>query len=282
MYIPLPERARPATLDDIVGQHHLVDINMPLRNLIESKRPINMIFYGPPGTGKTSVAMIAAKQSGMEFKQLNCTSVSSTDIKNIINSAQNISFSGGILLYLDEIQYLNKKQQQVILEAMENGNIKVIASTSENPYFSVYTAVLSRCVTFEFKSVSYKDICYALKKAITLIEKELSEKIDCSDEVIEKLSRLGGGDVRKSLNILDLCILSSKSNNHIRKITSEFVLSISQKSSLSYDKNGDSHYDLLSAFQKSMRGSDPDASIYYLARLLESGELSSVCRRLMI
>lgn len=282
MYIPLAEKIRPKTLNDIVGQHHLLDKNMPLRNLIESKNIVNMIFYGPPGTGKTSVSKIAAKSSGMDFKMLNCTSITSADIKNIIDNSQNILFPGGTLLYLDEIQYLNKKQQQVLLEAMENGSIKIIASTTENPYFSVYNAILSRCIIFEFKMVSYKDINNAVKRAILLLENELSETIDCPDDVITKLSKLGGGDVRKSINVLDACILSSKTQNGIRKITTELVSNISQNPIISHDKSGDSHYDLLSAFQKSMRGSDPNASVYYLARLLDAGEILSVCRRLMV
>lgn len=282
MYIPLAEKVRPQNLDDIVGQDNILSKGMPLRNLIESRNLINMIFYGPPGTGKTTVAKIAAKNSDMDFKILNCTSLATSDIKNLLTQPTNTLFSSGVLLYLDEIQYLNKKQQQTLLETMENGTVRVIASTTENPYFSIYNAILSRCLVFEFKPVSDKNIESMLKRVIDLYEKETVEKIGCSYEAIKALGKLVGGDVRKAINTLEACILCSKSEDGTKKITKELVLNILNKPLLSYEKDGDSHYNLLSAFQKSMRGSDPDAAIYYLAKLLEFGELQSICRRLLV
>ncbi len=282
MYTPLAEKIRPKSLDDIIGQTHILGKNMPLRNLIESKHIVNMVFYGPPGTGKTSVAKIAAGNSSMNFKILNCTSLSTSEIKEALGERENTFFNTSVLLYLDEIQYLNKKQQQTLLEKMENGNVKIIASTTENPYFSIYNAILSRCAVFEFKPVPADDISPMLRKTLDSYEKELGEKIDCPDESLEILSQLTGGDVRKAVNTLEVCVLSLPKGSSSKIITKELVLKILGKPRLSYEKNGDSHYDLLSAFQKSMRGSDPDAAVYYLARLLEFGELQSICRRLMI
>lgn len=282
MHIPLAEKIRPKCLNDIVGQSHILGKNMPLRNLIESKHIVNMVFYGPPGTGKTSVAKIAAVNCGMNFKILNCTSLSTSEIKEVLGEPENTFFNTPLLLYLDEIQYLNKKQQQTLLEKMENGNIKIIASTTENPYFSIYNAILSRCAVFEFKPVPADDIAPMLKKTLHFYEKELREKIECSDESLEVLSQLTGGDVRKAVNTLEVCVLSLPRDSNPKIITKESVLKVLGEPRLPYEKNGDSHYDLLSAFQKSMRGSDPHAAVYYLARLLEFGELQSICRRLMI
>ena len=282
MYIPLAERVRPLTLDEIVGQKHILGKGMPLKAILESKHLVNMIFYGPPGTGKTTAAKIAAKNSGMNFKILNCTTLDTSDIKDLISQSESNLFYSGVLLYLDEIQYLNKRQQQPLLEAMENGKVKVIASTTENPYFSIYNAMLSRCTIFEFKPVPSGDIICALKKAIKKYELETSEKISCSDEAMRILGELSGGDVRKAINTLETCILSSKSVNGAKQISKDLVLNVLNKTSASYGKSGDYHYDLLSAFQKSMRGSDADAAIYYLAQLLEFGELQSICRRLLV
>lgn len=285
MYIPIAERIRPIKISEVSGQKHILGTGKILRNLIESKRLVNMIFYGPPGTGKTTVAKIAAKNSQMSFKSLNCTSLSVADIKDAISSSGDIFYPNGILLYLDEIQYLNKKQQQVLLESMENGDIKIIASTTENPYFSIYNAILSRCVVFEFKPVSPEEIEAALKRALHLYNEEIgemNEKIECPDEVIKEISKITGGDIRKAINFLDACILASNSQNSKRRLTKEMIKSLTGNFGLNYEKNGETHYNLLSAFQKSMRGSDCDAAIYYLAMLLEFGDLISICRRLMV
>jgi ATPase related to the helicase subunit of the Holliday junction resolvase len=282
MYIPLAERVRPQKIDEILGQQHILAQGKILRNLIESKKLVNMIFYGPPGTGKTTVAKIAAENSGMSFKALNCTSLSTADIKDVINNSIDIFSPNGTLLYLDEIQYLNKKQQQILLESMENGLVTVIASTTENPYFSVYNAVLSRCVVFEFKSVSHNDINHAVRRALNLYSEDTGEKIECEDKIIEEISKITGGDVRKAINFLDTCLLGAKMQNGTKKITEDLTQSLFGNFNLSYEKSGDNHYDLLSAFQKSMRGSDPDAAIYYLAMLLEFKDLTAICRRLMV
>lgn len=282
MYIPLAERVRPQKISEILGQNHIIAPGKILWNLIESKKIVNMIFYGPPGTGKTTVAKIAAKNSGMSFKALNCPSIGTSDIKEVINSSVDIFSPNGTLLYLDEIQYLNKKQQQILLESMENGLVTVIASTTENPYFSVYNAVLSRCIVFEFKSVSHSDINHAVRRALELYSEDTGEKIECSDKIIEKFAKATGGDIRKALNFLDTCLLAVKLENGVKKITSNLIESLLGNFNLNYEKNGDRHYDLLSAFQKSMRGSDPDAAIYYLALLLEFKDLNSICRRLMV
>lgn len=282
MRIPLAERIRPTNLDEIVGQRNLVSKGKPLRNIIESGNAINMIFYGPPGIGKTTIARIAANKSGMNFKILNCTSVSSNDIKEIINSSQTLSFSKGTLLYLDEIQYLNKKQQQTLLESMEDGSITVIAATTENPVFSVYSSILSRCIIFEFSQIEANDIYTMLERAILFLELETGQKISCNKEILNKIAHLSNGDVRKSINILETCILATPGRKNNKVIDEKIVNDISQKSLYYNDKSGDSHYDLLSALQKSMRGSDPDASIYYLSLLLKSGELISACRRILV
>ena len=283
MYVPLAEKARPKWLDEISGQSHILAPGKLLRNLIESKKLINMIFYGPPGLGKTTVAKIAAEHSKMNFKIFNCTSVTSAEIKETIDNSRNIFSPNGTLLYLDEIQYLNKKQQQILLEAMENGLVKIIASTTENPYFSIYNAILSRCIVFEFKPLSCAEIEEVIKRVIRIYEQGASEKIECSNEIIKKLSKLTSGDARKAINFLEAGIISSKTQDGVKKISEEIFKELTaEKTTLNYDKSGDSHYDLLSAFQKSMRGSDADAAIYYLAMLLEFGDLISVCRRLMV
>lgn len=285
MHVPLAEKVRPLCLDEVVGQGNLISEGRPLRNIIESGRLVNMIFYGPPGTGKTTVAKIAAQKSKMDFKILNCTSASSNDIKETISASQTLSFCGGVLLYLDEIQYLNKKQQQVLLEFIENGSVTLIGSTTENPTFSVYSAILSRCILFEFFPVKPVDVIGALKRALVILEKESLKKFSCSEKVLEKIAYLCGGDVRKSVNILEACALSTLSEpNGTEALTigEKLLNSVCQKCVCYSDKSGDGHYDLLSAFQKSMRGSDADAAVYYLSLLLKAGEISSACRRLMV
>ena len=283
MASPLANRLRPKTLDEVVGQKHLLGENASLRRIIESKNIPNLIFYGPSGVGKTTVARIIASQTNMRLHKLNGTNTSISDIKAIVDEVDTIVGYNGILLYLDEIQYLNKKQQQSLLEYIEDGRITLIASTTENPYFYIYNAVLSRSTVFEFKSVPPEEIEKAITRAFSILANELQTPIETEDGVISHIAKSCGGDVRKALNTVELLSLSSKSNNDNSKfVTLEFAKELSQMSSMKYDRNGDEHYDIVSAFQKSMRGSDPDAAIHYLARLLEAGDLISACRRLLV
>ena len=284
MSSPLADRIRPMTLDEAVGQKHLLSEGAPLRNIIESGIIPNLIFYGPSGTGKTTVANIIAASTNKKLCRLNGTNASIADIRNIVAQIDTVEASNGILLYLDEIQYFNKKQQQSLLEYIENGSITLIASTTENPYFYIYSAVLSRCTVFEFKTVTPEDITPAIERAFRLMGEEMRCAFDIEDGVVRHIAFACGGDVRKSINTVELLCLSATvpKDDSPRKITIENAKHLSQKTSLKYDRDGDEHYDLLSAFQKSMRGSDPDAAIHYLARILAAGDLPSACRRLMV
>lgn len=283
MATPLAELIRPKTLDDVVGQPHLLGEGKPLRRIIESGHIPNMIFYGSSGIGKTTVARIIAERTNMRLHKLNGTSCSTADIKAIVDELGTIVGHNGILLYLDEIQYLNKKQQQSLLEHIENGNITLIASTTENPYFYIYNAILSRSTVFEFKPVSPEEIAKAVKRAFACLEEQYSESVALEDGVIEYISRTCGGDVRKSMNATELCFLSANVNAEgKRMITLELAEMLAQKSSMQYDRDGDQHYNILSALQKSIRGSDENAALHYLARLLEAGDLISACRRILV
>lgn len=282
MSTPLADRLRPQSLDDIVGQKHLLAPGKPLRKIIESGKIPNLIFYGPSGVGKTTLATYIAQKTDRTLKKLNGTTASTADIKEIF--AQLDTFSGvkGILLYLDEIQYFNKKQQQTLLEYIENGRITLIASTTENPYFYVYNAILSRCTVFEFKSVEKDEIKKAVLRAAKILSEESEYPVDFPDEAAEIISRSCGGDVRKAMNSVELCFASAELVDGVLHIKPEDAAELSQKSAMKYDRDGDEHYDIVSAYQKSMRGSDPDAALHYLARLLEAGDLISACRRLMV
>ena len=282
MYEPLAQRIRPQTLDDVVGQRHLIGEGKPLRNIIESGELPNLVFYGPSGIGKTTIANIIARTTNRKFCKLNGTTAGTSDIKAIVSQLETFETMNGILLYLDEIQYFNKKQQQTLLEYIENGQITLIASTTENPYFYIYNAILSRSTVFEFKPVSAQDIEPAVSRAFSFLEKEKNISIKADDEVIKYISTACGGDVRKAVNAAELCVLSSKADNGEMTILLETAKELTQRSAMKYDKDGDEHYDIISAFQKSMRGSDPDAAVHYLARLLEAGDLPSACRRLMV
>lgn len=282
MSAPLADRMRPQSIDDVVGQHHLLDKGKPLRSLIENGRVPNLIFYGPPGVGKTTVAKIISKSTNKTLRKLNATTASTNDIKEIVSEIGTFSAANGILLYLDEIQYFNRKQQQTLLEFIENGDITLIASTTENPYFYIYSAILSRSTVFEFKQIESSDIKIAIEKGIRFLENECGLSIKISDESISKLIALSMGDVRKSLNILEICFLSSKSKNNVINITEEIVENIMPSSNFCFNKNSDEYYDTLSAFQKSMRGSDQDAALHYLSRLIVAEDLVSICRRLLV
>ena len=283
MASPLADRIRPETIEDMVGQKHLLGENMPLRNIIASGTLPNMIFYGPSGTGKTTLARIIAKTTDRTLRKLNGTNASTADIKDIVAELGTLAAPNGILLYLDEIQYFNKKQQQSLLEYIESGKITLIASTTENPYFYVYSAVLSRSTVFEFKSITPEEIVPAVKRGFAFLEKEQNCKISVSDDVCADIATASGGDVRKALNFTELSVLAAKPDENGNKtITVEEVNALTGGNAFRYDRAGDEHYDVISAFQKSMRGSDPDAALHYLARLLEGGDLPSAVRRLMV
>lgn len=281
---PLADRIRPQTLDEVFGQEHLIGKGKLLRNVIEKNEVPNMIFYGPSGVGKTTIANIIANRTGKQIHRLNATTASVSDIKDIVKSLDSFMTMNGVLLYLDEIQHFNKKQQQSLLEFMENGKITLIASTTENPYFYVYNAILSRCTVVEFKQVDEKDIAVALKKAVSVLpDFYMGRKFSVSDEAILHLAAAAYGDVRKALTSLDFCIKSKMSSlEEVININQSDAMDVTQKSAFAFDKDSDNHYDALSAFQKSIRGSDPDAAIHYLARLIEGGDLISICRRLMV
>lgn len=279
---PLADRLRPNSIDDIIGQRHLLSEGKPLRRIIESGEIPNLIFYGPSGVGKTTLATYIANKTNKTLKKLNGTTASTADIKAIVSQLDTFEGLNGILLYLDEIQYFNKKQQQTLLEYIENGSITLIASTTENPYFYVYNAILSRCTVFEFKSVEPEEVEKALDRAARLLGEEQGTEIKLDPGAAQKIASGCGGDVRKALNALELSALAADEIDGVKTITAEIASQLVQKSSMRYDKDGDEHYDIVSAYQKSMRGSDPDAALHYLARLLEAGDLPSACRRLMV
>jgi len=281
---PLADRIRPDTLEHVVGQEHLLGKGKILNRILSSGNITNMIFYGPPGTGKTTVANIAAKLTNKKLYKLNATNASVSDIKNIINDLDSLLTMNGVLLYLDEIQNFNKKQQQSLLEFIENGQITLIASTTENPYFYIYNAILSRSTVFEFKPLSIENIVTALKRALNIVRQDLpGVQIECTDDVLSFMAAVSNGDLRKAINTLELMIYSINIGTDKRiVITPELVEECTQKKAMNYDKDGDNHYDVLSAFQKSIRGSDPDAAMHYLARLIAAGDIQSICRRLLV
>ena len=282
MSSPLANKIRPTNLDDVVGQTHLLAKNKSLRKIIESGIIPNMIFYGPSGVGKTTVATIISNMTNKYLYKLNGTTASTSDIKDVINNIDTLQTQNGILLYLDEIQYLNKKQQQTLLEFIETGKITLIASTTENPYFYIYNAILSRCTVFEFKTIDPAEIKKAVKRAYDYLRKELDKNIVISDSTMLLIASRCNKDVRKALNIVELSVISNSNESDTITITNECINELTTNSTMRYDKDGDDHYDILSAFQKSMRGSDPNAAIHYLARLLAAGDILSACRRLMV
>ncbi len=274
---PLADRMRPTCFDEIAGQAHLVGKSGILRRLTDNNRIPNMIFFGPPGTGKTTAANIIAEMSGMQLYKLNATTASLSDVKDVINSTDNIFSENGTLLYLDEIQYFNKKQQQSLLEFMENGKITLIASTTENPYYYVYNALLSRSSVFEFKSVMPEDCIPSLYRALDLLNGDFSTSKTADEAVMLSIARACAGDVRMSIGVLENAFYISDN-----EITQDAVSALLPSVVGHYDRNGDVHYDLLSCLQKSIRGSDPDAAVFYLAKILASGDLLSACRRILV
>lgn len=281
MNSPLADRLRPQKIEEVAGQKHLLSEGKVLRKIIDSGDTPNLIFYGPSGVGKTTVAKIIAANCGKKLCYLNATTASTADIKDIISSIGSIDAAGGILLYLDEIQYFNKKQQQILLSYIENGDITLIAATTENPYFYVYNAILSRSTVFEFKSLTPDDIKSVIDRATVILSGEKGKEINVSEDSLKKLSLAAAGDVRKALNMLELCVLTSETEKEIN-ITDQTAEEILASNTVRYDREGDEHYDIISAYQKSMRGSDPDAAVYYLGRLLAAGDLPSACRRLLV
>lgn len=279
---PLADRIRPTELEDVVGQKHLLSPDKALYNMIQNGDIPNLIFYGPSGVGKTTVASIIANKTKRALRKLNGTSASTQDIKDIVAEIGTFSAPNGILLYLDEIQYFNKRQQQSLLEYIENGKITLIASTTENPYFYVYSAILSRSTVFEFEALNYTDIIPAVERGFKFLEEENNLKITYSDDVVKKIAQGCGGDVRKALNSVENCYFATPTINGVKAVSIETAEELTQKSAMRYDKDGDEHYDIVSAYQKSMRGSDTNAALHYLARLLEAGDLPSACRRLMV
>lgn len=279
---PLADRIRPTELCDVVGQKHLLSPDKALYNMIQNGDIPNLIFYGPSGVGKTTVASIIANKTKRALRKLNGTSASTQDIKDIVAEIGTFSAPNGILLYLDEIQYFNKRQQQSLLEYIENGKITLIASTTENPYFYVYSAILSRSTVFEFKALDCNDVMPAVERGFKFLEKENDIKITYPDDVVKKIALGCGGDVRKALNSVENCYFATPTVDGEKSITIETAEELTQKSAMRYDKDGEEHYDIVSAFQKSMRGSDTNAALHYLARLLEAGDLPSACRRLMV
>lgn len=279
---PLAQRLRPRTLAEVCGQRHLLGENQVFRRTIESGRIPNMIFYGPSGVGKTTVASIIAANSGMRLYKLNGTTASTADIKTVLGDVGTLAGAGGILLYLDEIQYFNKRQQQSLLECIEEGTVTLIASTTENPYFYIYNALLSRCTVFEFKSLTSADIAQGIRTAVRRLADEGEGEIAIPDDALDYLAQSAGGDMRKALGNLEFAVTAAPTEDGVRQVSLEMVQQVARRTAMRYDKLGDDHYDIVSAYQKSMRGSDPDAALHYLARLLEAGDLPSACRRLMV
>ena len=279
---PLADELRPKTLDEVVGQRHLLGKDAVLRRLIESGSSVNMVFYGPSGTGKTTVANLIARQAKKTLYRLNATTASLQDVKDILADAGTLMAPGGVLLYLDEIQYFNKKQQQSLLEFMENGKLTLIASTTENPYFYVYGALLSRSTVFEFKPVSQQEAAAAVNRALAIERQRAQLPLDWEEGVPSQIAAACGGDVRKAINAVELLCQAARPVDGRLFLTSDDALQVSQRSAMRYDREGDAHYDILSALQKSIRGSDPDAAAHYLGRLLEAGDLPSACRRLLV
>ena len=281
-YRPLADEIRPKTLDEVVGQKHILGKDGLLRRIIEGGDIPNLIFYGPSGTGKTTVANIIAQRTNRPLHRLNATTASISDIKDIIADIGTLLAPDGVLLYLDEIQYFNKKQQQSLLEFMENGKITLIASTTENPFFYVFGAVLSRSTVFEFKQITAEDALPAIDRGVDLLNERLGGTLVLEDGVREHIASACGGDIRKAMNALELLSSAARREEGKLVISLEDAQTAAQKSAMRYDREGDNHYDIASALMKSIRGSDPDAAVHYLGRLLEAGDLLSPCRRLLV
>ncbi len=281
MYQPLAELLRPTSLDEVFGQAHILGPGCILRRIIASGNIPNLIFYGPSGTGKTTVANIIAEKTNRKLCRLNATTASTADIKEVVSQLDTFLAPNGVLLYLDEIQYFNKKQQQSLLEHIENGKITLIASTTENPYFSIFNAILSRSTIFEFKQITKEAALQAINRGIAFLEERNGVRADAEEGALSYMASACGGDLRKAMNALEVLFAAADLSGEVR-ISLADAKAVTQRSAMRYDREGDAHYDLLSALQKSIRGSDPDAAAHYLARLLEAGDMLSACRRLMV
>ena len=280
-YRPLADEIRPTTLDEVVGQKHILGKDGLLRRIIEGGNVPNLIFYGPSGTGKTTVANIIAQRTNRPLHRLNATTASISDIKDIIADIGTLLAPEGVLLYLDEIQYFNKKQQQSLLEFMENGKITLIASTTENPFFYVFGAVLSRSTVFEFKQITAQDALPAIDRGVSILEQRLGGRLELEEGVREHIASACGGDIRKAMNALELLASAAKREQGKFLVSLDDAKTAAQKSAMRYDREGDAHFDIASALMKSLRGSDPDAALHYLARLLEAGDMTTAIRRLL-
>ncbi len=281
MYRPLADQIRPNELDDVVGQQHIIGPGGMLRRIIDSGDIPNLIFHGPSGVGKTTVAQIIAQKTSRRLYKLNATTASTADIRAIISELDTLLAPQGVLLYLDEIQYFNKKQQQSLLEFLETGKITMIASTTENPYFYIYNAILSRSTIFAFEPIGRAEVAAAVRRAFLLCAKQKKARIELEEGVVDTIATACGGDVRKAINAVELLCLASVVDEGTMAVSLDDTEQISQASAARYDRDGDSHYDTLSAFHKSLRGSDPDAALHYLARLLVGGDMASACRRML-
>lgn len=281
MYRPLADELRPRILDEVVGQDEILGEGKLLRRMIESGTVPNLIFYGPSGTGKTTVANIIAEATQRKLYKLNATTASTADIKEIVSQLDTLLAPNGVLLYLDEIQSFNKRQQQSLLEHIENGKITLIASTTENPYFYIFNAILSRSTVFEFKPITPEAVLKAVRRAVDYMADKTGLAVTAEDGALEYIASSCGGDVRKSVNAVEAIFLGAKLGAQTLCITLEDAKAVSQRSAMRYDRGGDNQYDCLSALMKSIRGSDPDAAIHYLARFLEAGDLPSCCRRIL-
>ena len=280
--MPLADTMRPQQIEEVVGQRHILGKGKVLTRIMESNILPNMIFYGPSGTGKSTVAKIIAKNTDKQFFRLNATTISLSDMKEVMKEADSLLGANGVLLFLDEIQYLNKKQQQSLLDYIETGRVTLIASTTENPYFYVYSAILSRSTVFEFKPITSDDILPVLKRGIAYAKERLQIDASVSVEALEHIAQGCGGDVRKALNALELCLYAGEKRNDQVIIDKELAKQFTQQSIQRFDRSGDEHYDTLSGLQKSIRGSDPDAALHYLGRLLAGGDMLSAIRRLLV
>ena len=281
MYQPLADELRPRELSEVYGQDHILGEGAILRRIIESGTVPNLIFYGPSGTGKTTVANIIAEKTQRKLFKLNATTASTADIKTIVSQLDTMLAPNGVLLYLDEIQSFNKKQQQTLLEYIENGKITLIASTTENPYFYVFNAILSRSTIFEFKSLTPAAVRQAVDRAVNYMAGKLHVQVEADEAALTHIAGSCGGDVRKAVNAVEVLFTACAAPDGCVRISLADAEAVSQKSSMHYDREGDNHFDSVSALMKSLRGSDPDAALHYLARLLEAGDLPGACRRIL-
>ena len=279
---PLAAALRPEKLEDVCGQQHLLNKDAVFRRAIENGAIQNMIFYGPSGVGKTTVASIIARMADKKLFKLNGTQSSTADIKEIIAQVNTLGAENGILLYLDEIQYLNKKQQQSLLEVLEDGSVTLIASTTENPYFAIFNAILSRSTIFEFRPLQPADIREGITKAVNRYNSENSENILLTEKAADVLAFGCGGDMRKAFNALELLIAAAGFTDGEKVIDEVMAKQVSQRSANRFDNAGDEHYNLLSALQKSVRGSDENAALHYLARLLDGDGMLPAIRRILV